>query len=352
LFLNERKLFECETRDKKRPIDTAAEYGNLDIIKHLFEIEQFRMINGKDEKKGITVLINAAVCHRESEVLSFLKRQHEHLLHRRLNTLHFACRQLHGHKMVSHLINKGSIMYQDKQTGCSPLMVAIQHHQIECVKELLSHKDCTQEAIDLVSSVNLRTVFHICAEVNEKGITKVLCQSRYMTNLMVLGADISGDTPLHICAKVGNVYMTKILIHYIKNISTLKEIISPTPTSRNMKNLDANSQVTSKLSSDKKTTTNKQIFASGHVYAMLNKRNKNNHTPLHVAIYNGNLNVIKEILNHSHPSVVNACDDQKRTSLHMAAEKGEKVINYNSNASITVKILSTFNKFNKLVLSL
>jgi ankyrin len=310
LFLNEPKLFDCKTRDKKRPIDIAAEYGNLDVLKHLFDIDEFRQL---DEKKGTAALINAAICHRESEVLSFLKRQHEHVFSHHLNTLHLACRQLHGHKMVSHLINKDSIMYQDKQTGNSPLMVAVQHHQIECVKELLSHKAYTQEAIQLVSPVTLRTVFHICAEVNEERITRELCQPRYLSSLLVLAADISGDTPLHICAKVGNVYMSKLLLDYINNISSSVETISHSTTYRSMTNLDA----------------------TGHVYTILNKKNKNKHTPLHVAIYNENLNIIHEILNYSDPSVINACDDQKRTSLHMAAEKGEKVINYNIHVGIT-----------------
>ncbi|CAF1436980.1 unnamed protein product [Adineta ricciae] len=322
LFLNEPKLFECETKDKKRPIDIAAEYGNLDILKHFFEIEELRIINRNDIKKGTATLINAAVRHREDEVLSFLKRQYQHILHPHLNTLHFACRQLHGHKMVSHLINKHSIMYQDKYTGSSPLMIAIQHRQIECVKELLSHKECTQNVIDLVSYITLRTAFHFCAEANEKEITKLLCQAHYMTKILVLAVDILGDTPLHICAKVGNAFMIKILLDYIKQISSSMNIISYSSTSSNIKNLNNNNRIPLKLLSDKHSDINRQISTNEYIYTILNKKNKNKHTPLHVAIYNGNLNVIKEILKYSHQSVVNACDGQKRTSLHMAAEKG------------------------------
>ncbi|CAF0779675.1 unnamed protein product [Adineta steineri] len=318
LFLDEPELFECKTGNNKRPIDTAAEYGNLDILQHLFETQQIKQ---PDATKGTAELINAAVCHQENTALSFLKRQQDHVRHH-LNTLHLACRQLHGHKMVSHLINRASIMYQDRQTGCSPLMVAVQHKQIKCVQELLSDKACTKEAIELVSSVTLRTVFHICAEVNKKEITTELCQSRYLSILLVLAADISGDTPLHICAKVGNAHMSQILLDYIKNISSPVETISNTTQYRSMTNLDTNGQVPSKPSASKTTTTNKQMSTNKHVYKILNKKNKDKHTPLHVAIYNENLNVIHEILEYSDPSVINACDDQKRTSLHMAAEKG------------------------------
>ncbi|CAF0755698.1 unnamed protein product [Adineta steineri] len=318
LFLDEPELFECKTGNNKRPIDTAAEYGNLDILQHLFETQQIKQL---DATKGTAELINAAVCHQENTALSFLKRQQDHVRHH-LNTLHLACRQLHGHKMVSHLINRASIMYQDRQTGCSPLMVAVQHKQIKCVQELLSDKACTKEAIELVSSVTLRTVFHICAEVNKKEITTELCRSRYLSILLVLAADISGDTPLHICAKVGNAHMSQILLDYIKNIASPVETIPNTTQYRSMTNLDANGQVPSKQSASKTTTTNKQMSTNKHVYKILNKKNKDKHTPLHVAIYNENLNVIREILKYSDPSVINACDDQKRTSLHMAAEKG------------------------------
>jgi ankyrin repeat protein len=325
LFLNDNRLFDYETIDKKRPIDIAAEYGNLDILKHLFDLKEFRKI---DEKKSTAALINAAVSHRESEVLYFLKRQHQHLLHRHLNTLHFACRQLHGHKMVSHLIDEKTIMYQDKKTGSSSLMVAVQHRQTECVKQLLSHEACTQEAIQLVSSVTLRTVFHICAEVNHDEITTELCKPPYLSSLLVRAADLQGDTPLHICAKVGNACMSKLLLDYIKNNSSSSEVTLHSTTHRSITNLDGNSRVPSKPATSKMHTTNHQTSTIGHIQKMLIKKNKKKYTPLHEAIYNGNLNVIQEMLHYSDLSVINAYDDQKRTSLHMAAEKGEKVINH------------------------
>jgi ankyrin repeat protein len=319
-------LFDCETKDRKRPIDIAAEYGNLDILKHLFDIQEFKKFDGK---QGTVALINAAVCHRESEVLSFLKKQHKHMLHRHLNTLHFACRQLHGHKMVLDLIDERSIMYQDKQTGSSPLMVAVQHRQAECVKQLLSHEACTQEVIQLVSSVTLRTVFHICAEVNQEEITKQLCQPCHLSSLVVLAADILGDTPLHICAKVDNALMSKLLLDYMKNKSPSREITASSTSTkyRSMTNLDANGRVPSKPVINNAHTTNQQTSPVEHIHTTLLKKNKNKYTPLHVAIYNGNLDVIQEILQYSNLRVINACDDQMRTSLHMAAEKGEKVLN-------------------------
>jgi ankyrin repeat protein len=334
-------LFKCETKDRKKPIDIAAEYGNINVFKDVFEkyfgdMQEFPKINTKE---STATLINAAVSHRDNEILSFLKEQHNHLLHPHRNILHFACRQLHGHKMISHLIDDKSIMYQDKKTGSSPLMVAVQHRRLECVTELLkSNVASKEEAIHLVSPVTLRTVFHICAEVKTEDITLVLCQPRYLSTLLVLAADLQGDTPLHICAKVGNAHMTKILLDYIENNSSsiYTEVIPHSATRRTMTNLDANGRVPSKPTPTKLHTTTQQTSNVSLLDTMLLKKNKNKYIPLHVAIYYGNFNVIETIFFHlksfSHSNlletIINARDDQKRTSLHMAAEKGEEVINF------------------------
>jgi ankyrin repeat protein len=49
-------------------------------------------------------------------------------------------------------------------------------------------------------------------------------------------------------------------------------------------------------------------------------------TPLHIAIHQGSLNVIEEILRYPNTEMMNAYDDQKRSSLHMAVEKGTTII--------------------------
>jgi ankyrin len=300
LFSDDLSLFDYKTRGK-RPIDVAAEYGNLIVIRHLLQIKP----SETDSKEGVVALVQAAVRHHENEVLSFLKKRYENTLNRHLNTLHFACRQLHGDKMVSDLINPKSIMYQDKQSGFSPLMVAIQHRQLKCIKELLGHNDFTSEAFELTSFISFSTVLHICAKVNQKDITDAIFDCPYMSISLVVAADVQGDTPLHICAQVGNAYMTNRLLDY------MSQTISPTvPLKR----------------SDQKTrnTSSQSASLSNHVYKMVAKKNKSKLTPLHVAIHYGQVDIIKKMFEFLvHPSsMINEHDDQWRTSLHMAAEKG------------------------------
>jgi ankyrin repeat protein len=91
-------------------------------------------------------------------------------------------------------------MHLDEQTGLSPIMIAVQHHQLECAKELLYNRYFTQKVFDLVSNVSFCTLLHICANVQHKEITKLLFNSHFMSNTLAITADELGDTPLHTCA--------------------------------------------------------------------------------------------------------------------------------------------------------
>lgn len=292
LFHNHPNLFDRTTHDGKRPVDIAAEYGNLQMFEALFQRSDWKQAG----VKSLSALVNAALSPRQDNVLLFLKN--ENLLDGHHTALHLACRQLHGHNMISHFINPESIMYQDKHDGFSPLMVAVQHRQLECVNELLAHKNLTQEAFELISPSSLRTVLHICAEANQDKITEALFECSHISDFLLKATDLMGNTALHICAEVGNVYMTKRLLFHSTPVI---------PTTTN--------------------TACEQVLTKKYADVMLTKKNKSKLTPLHVAIHSGKSHVINEILQVANPSkFIEQCDEQRRTSLHMAAEKGERVM--------------------------
>ncbi|CAF1020079.1 unnamed protein product [Adineta ricciae] len=336
LLSRDESLLDYKTRDNKRPIDVAAEHGNLKVIQHLLKFRQLEVYN---KKAAVIDLVQAAARHHQNEVLSFLKNQYQHMLNSYINTLHFACRQLHGDKMISHLINRESIMYQDQQSGFSPLMIAIQHRQLKCVKELLAHEDFTSDAFELISFTSLSNVLHICAKINQDEITSAIFNCPYMSVFLAVAADVHGDTPLHVCAQVGNTHMTRLLLHYMaqKNISPVVPI-SHHPTYRSMTNLDSNGRPPEKPSNQKTRQIISQTSPlNNHVWAMLTKKNNSKLIPLHEAIHHGHLDVIKEMLQFVHVSMINQYDDQRRTSLHMAAEKGhldivELLLNHGADA--------------------
>jgi ankyrin repeat protein len=314
LFLNHPNLFNRETHDGKTPLAIAAEYGNLKIVENLLKRSDRR----QPDDKGIGALVRAAVFPRQDNVLLFLKN--ENLLAGHHTALHLACRQLHGHNMITHLIDPESIMYQDKQDGFSSLMVAVQHRQLGCVKDLLGHQNHTQEAFELTSPRSLRTVLHICAEVNDDKITEAIFERGHISDFLLKATDVMGNTALHVCAEVGNVYMTKRLLFH----STPVMPISKTSAYRTMTNLDSSGRVLLKSSPTTTTAAHEQGSIAKQVYVMLTKKNKSKLTPLHVAIHCGKSLVINEILQVANSSIIEENDDQRRTSLHMAAEKGKR----------------------------
>ena len=326
LFLNFPDLFECETHDKKKPIDIVIEYNDPDVIKHFFDLKHIQDV---DNRTNIITLEEAATHSSENNILSFWKEQYEEVINHNDSILYFACRQLHGHKIISHLINPNSVMYRHKLTGLSPLMVAVQHRQLQCVKELLNNKYFTQEAFELATNNSFRTVLHICTKVHNKEITKALFDSRYMSNTLSVAADIQGATPLHSCAQVGNMYMAQRLLSYIIDHRSPVRTFSNSPMPLTMIAYDTNKRVSPEsLAAKVNKGTSHYASASSHAHTMLIKRNKGKLTPLHVAIQAGNLDVINEMLKYANSSVISMCDDLQRTSLHMAAAKGKKVFHF------------------------
>ena len=237
LFLNFPELFNCKTHDKKKPIDIAIEYNDPEVIKHFFDQ---RHIRDADDTTDVLIVEEATACSSKNKLVSLLEEQYVEAINLDHSILYFACHQLHGQKTISHLINPNSITYRDKQTGLSPLMVAVQHRQLQRVKELLSHKYFTQEAFELVSNTSLRTILHICAKVHHREIMKVLFESRFVSNTLTLAADVLGDTPLHVCAQAGNVHMTQLLLGYTTNHSSFISTFSKSPTAQTMLKRDVN----------------------------------------------------------------------------------------------------------------
>lgn len=313
LFLNFPELFNYTTHDNKKAIDIAIEYNDPDVIKHFFD------------RRRIEEEVSA--CSAERKLISLLEKQYDEAISLDQSVLFFACQHLHGHKTISHLINPKSIMYRDKQTGLSPLMIAVQHRQLQSVKDLLNNIYFTKEAFELVSNASLRTVLHICAKVQYKEITTALFESRFMSNTLTLAVDALGDTPLHVCAQVGNVSMAQLLLRYVTDHNLFMTTLSNSPRYLTMTNRDSNRRFLPEASLNKTNTvtTDDRTKASRQSHLMLVKRNKGKLTPLHVAIQAGYLDVVNEMLRYADRSLLNVCDDQQRTSLHMAAAKGKKV---------------------------
>jgi len=94
---NSKEYFTRKTLDKRTPIEFAAEYGNLEIVRRYLEQESDRTYN--------SILAYPGVRRKSTTIISLLK---ERSIKLPPYVLHAACRQRHGHESISYLIGADS----------------------------------------------------------------------------------------------------------------------------------------------------------------------------------------------------------------------------------------------------
>lgn len=283
LFKDFSKWSDCKTYDNKRPIDIAVEYGTIDIVE--------KCLSENENPKGVNALIRAAIRHRTGIALShpYVPNAYDD------QALHYACRQFYGHKSIDSILTEKRIKAHDTN-GYTPLMVAIKHRQLKAVEALLKSKHFKNNVLEQLTEYDTkRTVLHICAEVNENDITNCLlsaCFKFYPNNELFIKTDSMRNTPLHTCAQRGNSYMCEKLLERF----------------------------------EKSKNTQRTTQKSGEL-TMWTMTNHNERTALHEAIQNGHSDVVKTmhkwIDSTDFEKMTDICDEELRTTLHMAAAQGQ-----------------------------
>jgi ankyrin repeat protein len=283
---------EWKNYDNQRPIDVAAEYGHRDILE--------KYLVHHPSPKGINKIVRAAVRHHNDEVSLYLRRKNLANKSDYSNVLHYACRQFHGHQSINHIIVSSEMSTYDTN-GFTPLMLTIKHRRLESARKLLENDSCTKEVLEMISNDGSeRTVLHICAEVNRDDITDVLLEkfNRLFKNdnKPWIMCDVMGNTLLHICAQKGNRCMCEKMILYYKHNS-----------------------------SNSKNQSSKEL----PLWAM---KNYNKWTAFHEAIKNGHSTIVDTMHQHMDATtfweMAAIVDEELRTSLHMAAEKGQLIFEF------------------------
>lgn len=189
---------------------------------------------------------------------------------------------------------------QDSQDGFTPLMIAVKYQREECVKLLLNAIDSRNDTIFKMSSFDFeRTVLHICAEYSDesitddpskevKSITDHLLEKAKLCKTDLAPVDVMRNTPLHICAQKHNLYMCNKLLSIPENYSKTESYSIPIPR-------------------------------------LLKIRNNDGLTAFHVATEHGHYKIVERMIQAvSEPKMlIEECDQQLRTSLHIAALKGK-----------------------------
>ncbi|CAF4585618.1 unnamed protein product, partial [Rotaria sp. Silwood1] len=316
--------FKLKTLDNKTPLEMAVEYGHTDVV-----IEYLgRTDSPANPSLGLRVLIEA-IRRRQEDIVSYLVPR------TKLDSylLHMVCRQTHGHELISNniisheLITKNT-MNEINTDGYTALMIAVKYGQVECVDKLINHQYCDKDVLEKRSLDFNRTVLHICAEFKSYHITDLLLQKAKKIALDLAPVDVMGNTPLHVCVQKDNQYMSDRLLSDRDMVVTVSSIPQGT-SSRKTENEDKISKML-KIKNNNGLTAFHEAIESGHneiVLQMLKKvidrvqlieePDQQLRTSLHMAAFKGNSVLLKEFLQYE--VNVHACDVNDHTPLHEAA---------------------------------
>ena len=290
--------FGIKTIDDKTPFDIAAEYGHVKALQEYFK----RPPSPKHSNRSIRTFIDLAIRHRDLTLLPkhIFTQDERHGNY----ILQLACRHPNGHELLKNknVFEKFPLTLLSKQIsadGFTPLMIAVKYQSVECVRYLLDMIQPRDHQILTTASFDLeRTVFHICAEFANETITDLLLAKAKLCKIDLTMIDVMGNTPLHICTENENQDMCNKLLEIVESLRQ--------------------SGSTERSGSDRRTTTSPELPK------MLTIRNNNGLTPFHLATENGYDDIVVRMTEAvSNPKLlIENCDEQLRTSLHIAALKG------------------------------
>ncbi|CAF2967339.1 unnamed protein product [Rotaria sp. Silwood2] len=191
-------------------IEVAAAYGHLDIV-----IKYLKNVSAQDNRNdAIHQFILAAVRFHGKSILSHFADMTGNVSSR----LYWVCRQPHGDRLIRDeeyaktLITKETMSHQyEDDDHFTPLMIAVKYRRVKCIEKLVDSEFCERKVWNKCSRELKKTVFHICAEIQDNEITGLLLDAAKKNNIDVIDSDIMGNTPLHICAQVGDIDILKLL---------------------------------------------------------------------------------------------------------------------------------------------
>ncbi|UJR22073.1 hypothetical protein I4U23_025139 [Adineta vaga] len=303
LLLNTAKHFldyylEIKNEQKQTALSLACEYGNKDLV-------QILLLYGANAQDCMP--LHMAIKSGNTEIVQYLL---EYPIKNYFDTsLHIAC-QYNRTNILQMLINYQNdnlnLEVQD-QRGYTPLLTASYFDHDDCI-EILRFNGADLTAMDNFQ----RNILHICVERQcHNALKKCLEWIKDSINSYELftKGDRHGNTVLHTAAKYGSFATCKILIDMIKYILL---------------------QTQFSLSSE-------NIFLQKYLSLIL-KKNINQRTSIHEAAKIGNfamLNFFFQIIdddddddeNLQHKIILcEDCDDEFKTSLHLAAAEGHNTI--------------------------
>ncbi|XP_043465993.1 putative ankyrin repeat protein RF_0381 [Leptopilina heterotoma] len=202
LFDNGFNEIELKKTNKESPLSYAVEHGNIDVIKYLSENGEKEKLS-KQEKQ---VLIRKCIQNDRVDIVKCLVADKEGINEEDSNSetlLHFAA-SLGRVEILKYLIEIGADLYVKTDYNETPLHYAIRGQKVKAVEELLKLCEVKEEKYDTLFS---DLAVHIAAEVGNEEIFRMLLAAGYSTE-----SCFQSKNPIHRAAAFGQWKIIKILV--------------------------------------------------------------------------------------------------------------------------------------------
>ncbi|KAI8787368.1 ankyrin-3 [Biomphalaria glabrata] len=261
-----------------------------------------------------------------------------------------------GLSVLRSLLREGANPMHQSKAGETALHIATRHCHLDIVKELqefVCQKRSLHDAITLANQQNVEgeAPIHCAAEIKKSQAHNEFEDTDLVRLILSYNANVTYTTKLtqesclHYCARSGN---ADIMLEIVKHLGPqIQSIVnkqsrngqSPLLVASEQGHLDIvkillKNQARVDIFDEHGKTALHLAAENGHeqvadmlLYqkAFVNAKSKHGLTPLHLAASNGNVALVK-LLIEKHGATIDALTLAKKTSLHMAAQNGQKEV--------------------------
>ncbi|KAK7074366.1 hypothetical protein SK128_009451 [Halocaridina rubra] len=320
-YLN--KLLTTTNNIKKAPLHIAARTGSVKVLKMLIG-------NGADataiDEDGYTPLHVAVENNNDDVVDELLKHQENKnenfsdLLdvpnNAQKTSLHFAA-HTGNLDIFKRLLEAGADITAIDKDGFTPLHIAVATEKDHIVHEIVMFEKIKRESCcDLINATNniQKTPLHFAAHAGNVNVLKLFLNNGGDITLK----DKDGYTPLHVAIANGRELIVKELVLFAENqIERYDNYFNSTNNIR---------KTPLHFAAHKNLVETLKILLEAD--ADITAKDEDGYTPLHVAVANGNEDIVKELIkfmksrNRNTRDVFNVKNNMRKTPLHFAARTG------------------------------
>eukprot|EP01132_Coremiostelium_polycephalum_P002194 gene2194-2700_t len=299
LLLEKKADVNLKDKDGNTPLHLAIINKNEQAVRLLL-LEEKTDVNTRDNSNSTP--LHSAIIHNMEVVAALLLNQHAAINARnndRKTPLHWAV-EANNSALQKLLVRNGAAVNIQDNNGCTPLHIVVKKKNEEAITSLLGYG----AAIN-IQDKDGHTPLHIAVKNKDQNTTKLLLRNHADVNKK----DHQGYTPLHIAIKNQDKKMVILLLEKNADVNAQRHYYLYDETPLSLAAKPWNTEIIESLLVQGKNV-------------QVNTLDKDGKTPLHRAVENKKLNIVKLLLENG--ANVNIPDRDHNTPLNTAAEIGDQ----------------------------